>query len=132
VRTGPWLSIRTYHPGLHPFPDVMLFNLEDDPVEAHNLAEQRPEIVAQCDRILAEWWQQMQQPRDAAPDPMVTMIQEGGPWYVRTRWNSFLAGLREDGQAWAADELEARHLNVKPVPTARRAARAPSAAPPSS
>ncbi len=131
VRTGPWLSIRTYHPGLHPFPDVMLFNLEDDPVEAHDLAEQRPEIVAQCDRILAEWWQQMQQPRDAAPDPMITMIQEGGPWYVRTRWNSFLAGLREDGQAWAADELEARHLNVKAVPTARRAARAPSAAPPS-
>jgi hypothetical protein len=47
------------------------------------------------------------------------VLEEGGPWYVRTRWTAFLQGLRDDGQAWAADEIEARQLNVKPVARTR-------------
>ena len=132
VRTGPWLSIRTYHPGLHPFPEQMLFNLEEDPRETTNLLDARPEVAARCDHLLADWWQQMLSPADAAPDPMMTVLQEGGPWYVRTRWNSFLQGLREDGQAWAADEIEARHLNVKPVAGARQQRQARAAGGPRS
>jgi choline-sulfatase len=116
VRTGPWLAVRTYHPGLHPFPSRMLFDLDADPRETTDLSAQRPDVTAACDHLLAEWWQQMLAPGDAAPDPLLTVLEEGGPWYVRARWTAFLDGLRADGQAWAADELEARGLDVRPLP----------------
>jgi len=115
VRSGPWMSIRTYHPGLNRYPDAMVFNLDDDPRETNNLAEQRPDILAECDSLLATWWQQMLRPPDALPDPLITVAQEGGPWYVRGRYHAFLQGLRDDGQAWAADEIVASNRAIQPA-----------------
>ena len=38
-----WLYMRTYHDGFHPFPKHMLYDLAADPLESHNLAEERPD-----------------------------------------------------------------------------------------
>ncbi len=105
VRTGTWLCIRTYHPGHHPFEPVMLFDLAQDPHETVDLATSRPDVVAACDRLLMDWWQQCLCGPDAAPDPMLTVMQEGGPWYVRNRLEAFLERLRATRRAWAAEDL---------------------------
>ena len=40
-----WIAIRSYHDGYHAFPDVMLFNLSDDPHEQHDLAGARADLA---------------------------------------------------------------------------------------
>ena len=106
VRTGPWLCIRTYHAGFQRFSPTMLFHLADDPHEATDLAQSRPDVVAACDRLLAEWWRTCLSGADAAPDPMITVIEEGGPWYTRGQLRAYAERLRRTDRAWAAAELE--------------------------
>lgn len=105
VRTENWLEIRTYHTGNRPFPAAMLFDLAEDRRQEVNRAADRPEVVARLDRILQEWWQANLSGADAAPDPLITIIQEGGPWYVRNRLDEYVQHLRETGREAAAKEL---------------------------
>ena len=106
VRQGPWLCIRTYHAGYQRFTPTMLFNVEEDPHETTDLSEARPDIVHQCDHLLAEWWRECLSGDDAAPDPMITVIEEGGPFYTRGQLRAYLKWLRDSDRAWAAEELE--------------------------
>ncbi len=55
VRTSKYRLIRTIHPGLYPYEPLYLFDMEHDPLQRHNIAEQNPEIVAQLDHLLLEW-----------------------------------------------------------------------------
>jgi hypothetical protein len=112
VLTQQWLAVRTYHPGHHPYPPVMLFDWRQDPQETRDLAGHRLNIVAQCDRLLTEWWQACLSGPDAAPDPLLTVMQEGGPWYVRGRLEPFIEQLRATGRAWAVDDL-LRRLGIR-------------------
>lgn len=64
VRRGPWKLIRVE--GAEP----LLFNLEDDPGETTNLAENKPQIVETLLSSFAAWEEQMSQPR----------WKEGQPW----------------------------------------------------
>lgn len=105
VRTGSWLFIRTYHPGLYPFPETMLFDLDRDPHETRDVAAERPDVVAHCDHLLAEWWHRNLSGDEAGPDPLLTVMAEGGPWYARQRYAEFAARLRETGRAAAAEEI---------------------------
>ena len=50
-----WLYMRTYHDGFHLFPDEMLYDLARDPHEQHDLAGERPDVVAEGARRLARW-----------------------------------------------------------------------------
>lgn len=107
VLAWPYIMIRTYHTGLHEWPDVMLFDLENDPHETTNLAEARPEVVGRCEHVLNTWWaEQMARPGTTA-DPLVHVIQEGGPLYVRDQVEQYASTLRKNNrEAEAARMLE--------------------------
>jgi len=109
VRFGPWMLIRTYHDGLKDFPPIMLFNVEEDPHELNNLADQRPDLVDQGLAMLHEWHTQMMATSKYAVDPMWTVIREGGPLHTRAFLERYCKRLRETGRAHHADALEARH-----------------------
>lgn len=87
VRFDRWIYIRTYHDGNHLFPQEMLFDLEEDPHEQRDLAQQRPDICREAAHRLMAWHdaQMQKMARGGADmiDPMWTVIREGGPFHAR-------------------------------------------------
>ena len=109
VRYKEWLMIRTYHDGYHDFPPYMLFDIEKDPHELKNLADERPEVVNECAKLLEEWHAEMMETSDSQVDPLWTVIREGGPFHVRGRLREYCEYLRQTGRARHAEALERRH-----------------------
>ncbi|MBW2280520.1 MAG: sulfatase [Deltaproteobacteria bacterium] len=109
VRWQDWICIRSYHDGLHGFPEVMLFNLEDDPHEQVDLAEKQPERAAEALARLDSWHAEMMRTATHAVDPMWTVLREGGPFHVRGRLSDYLERLRRTGRETWAESLERAH-----------------------
>ncbi|MFZ5495392.1 MAG: sulfatase [Verrucomicrobiota bacterium] len=99
VRFGPWLYLRTYHDGHHLFPPEMLFDLEQDPHEQHDLTAARPELCREGAWRLARWhdaqMQEMAHRAGDVVDPLWTVMREGGPFHAR----SVSPGNPEGGRA---------------------------------
>jgi arylsulfatase A-like enzyme len=77
VRTPQYRLIRTIHSGLYPYDPLYLFDMQADPNEAHNIADQRPEIVAELDHLLVEWlWRYTMGP-DGIRDPFQEQLRAG-------------------------------------------------------
>jgi arylsulfatase A-like enzyme len=110
---GPWLYIRTYHDGFHLFPREMLFELEKDPHEQDDLAEQHPEICSHALRLLTEWHDEMMAAMNCDRDPLWTVMSEGGPFHARGELAKYCGRLRKTGRAWAVEELQMRHPREK-------------------
>jgi choline-sulfatase len=109
VRFDDFLCIRSYHDGYHCFPDVMLFNVKDDPHEQHNLAVAHPELVARAMSLLDQWHAEMMRTASHSLDPMQTVLQEGGPLHTRGCLPAYLKRLRATGRAECAKHLQSRH-----------------------
>ena len=109
VRFGPWIMIRTYHDGLKEFPRIMLFNLEEDPHETNNLADERPEIVNQGLALLDKWHAEAMTRSQSDIDPMWTVIREGGPLHTRAYLQSYCEHLKQTGRAGKAEKLLRLH-----------------------
>ena len=60
-------------------------------------------------RLLDEWHAEMMETSDSAADPMWTVMQEGGPFHVRSNLAGYCERLRATGRAHHADALERRH-----------------------
>jgi len=77
VRTRTHLMIRTYHPfKYHQFKPVELYDMEKDRFETHDISEENPEIVRECDHHLAEWLQQQRAKDHLIPDPFDLILQD--------------------------------------------------------
>lgn len=109
VRFDDFLCIRSYHDGLHNFPDTMLFDVKNDPHEQHDLAPSQPETVGRAMRLLDEWHGQMMQTASHPQDPMWTVINEGGPLHTRGQLPDYLRRLRATNRAELAEKLAAKH-----------------------
>ncbi|MGM7702758.1 sulfatase family protein [Pseudalkalibacillus sp. Hm43] len=109
VRFDNWMLIRTYHDGLKDFPDLMLFDIENDPHETTNLAEERPDIVGRGMVLLDEWVAEQMAISDYPTDPMWNVIHEGGPYHTRGELSMHVDKLRKEDRHEAADRLEGRH-----------------------
>lgn len=109
VRWGDWLCIRSYHDGYHGFPDLMLFNVAQDPHLQDDLAAQHPELCDEAMRRLDRWMGEMMATATHAEDPMRTVMREGGPLHTRGQLPAYLRRLRATGRSAAADLLAAKH-----------------------
>jgi choline-sulfatase len=108
VRFGPWLCLRTYHDAFHGFPEVMLFDLDSDVAERHDQASQHPEVVGEGLALLDRWVEERLESTPDGVDPMATVLDEGGGYYVRRRLGPYLERLRGTGRGERADAIAAR------------------------
>jgi arylsulfatase A-like enzyme len=109
ARFGSWLYTRTYHCGYHLFPEEMLYNIDEDPHEQHNLAQERPEICKQGADILAEWREQMMSSMPYDVDPLDTVLDEGGPFHARGYLPAYCERLEQTGRGQHVAELKRRY-----------------------
>ncbi|GAB4456041.1 MAG: sulfatase [Anaerolineae bacterium] len=109
VRFDDYLCIRSYHGGHHLFPEVMLFDLANDPHEQHDLAPARPDLTGQAAARLEAWYAEMMRTASHPQDPMRTVLAEGGPYHTRGELPAYLKRLRETGRAAWAERLAAAH-----------------------
>ncbi len=109
VRFGPWHYMRTIHDGYHLFDTEMLFHVETDPHEQHNLAGERPDICHQGAHRLLEWQEQQMRTSSSPIDPLWTVMREGGPFHTRGHLNAYLQRLEQTGRADGARALRERH-----------------------
>ncbi len=101
-----WLLMRTYDTGLKAFPSVMLFDTESDPHLQHDLAREKPDIVAMLQGKLDAWHTEMMETHPTGVDPMEVVMREGGPYHTRTAVENYTKRLRETGRAHHADFLD--------------------------
>jgi arylsulfatase A-like enzyme len=106
VRFGKWIVIRTYHTGLKDFPAVMVFDLEDDPHETRNLAQQRADVADKGLALLEQWHADMMASSISRIDPLWTVMAEGGPYHTRHSVERYCQRLRESGREAHARRLE--------------------------
>ncbi|WP_078382061.1 sulfatase family protein [Sutcliffiella halmapala] len=107
VRFDNWILIRTYHDGFKELPKLMLFDIENDPHELHNLVDKRQDIVAQGLILLDEWVAEQMLISDSPVDPMWVVMHEGGPFHTRgNTLENYLEKLRKEERYAAANRLE--------------------------
>jgi arylsulfatase A-like enzyme len=107
-RTPQWKYIHALEPDFHFKPEIELYNLVDDPEEYDNLAEQRPDVVADLEgRMQAH---------------IAKREKETGrkdPIYTNLNWNGYGVQFESSQQAYdtmhigspkAAQELQAKEL----------------------
>ncbi|MEX2389153.1 MAG: sulfatase [Phycisphaeraceae bacterium] len=119
LRFDRWLYIRTYHCGMHLFPKEMLFDLDADPHEQHDVAAAHPDVCREAAaRYLAWHDQQMAKMPQDKVDPMWTVIREGGPFHANADTGSlhhsggfekYLDRLEQTGRADGAAQLRDRY-----------------------
>ena len=95
VRFDKWTFIRTYHTGLKNYPEIMLFDYENDFHMTKNLAEEEPVNVGKGLEMLDEWHKEMMKISSSDIDPMWTVIREGGPEHTRHDLNNYLKRLKK-------------------------------------
>ena len=107
-----FLLIRTYHDGLKDFPPVMLFDITNDPHELQNLADSRPDLVNRGLALLQQWMDEQMLTADVKEDPMMNVIEEGGPFHTRGRLELYLNYYRKIGRADIAERMERKYAGV--------------------
>lgn len=111
VRFGPYLYIRTYHDFFHLFPREMLFNVELDPHEERDIANEAPDVVREAAYRLLNWQDKMMatMERPYTSDPLWEVIQEGGPFHARGNLPRYCERLKQSGRERHIAELKNRH-----------------------
>src|SRR4051812_25441490 len=83
VRFEDMICIRSYHDGYHAFPDVMLFDVREDPHEQNDLSSAKPQAAARALAMLDDWQGEMMRTFTTGSDPMWTVMREGGAFHTR-------------------------------------------------
>ncbi len=108
---GEYICIRSYHDGHHAFPDVMLFDIANDPHALNDLAPLRADVVGHAMTLLDRWMGDMMRTASHAIDPMWTVMREGGPLHTRGLLPAYLKRLKATGRAPWAERLATIHPN---------------------
>jgi choline-sulfatase len=107
VRDKKWYFVRTYHTGLYDFPEISLFDMENDPYQTNNVAHLHPDVVKEMDHRLNEWMQRHVYKAGHKVDPLQKVI-ETGPWKYVTI-SDWVQRLRQEGWHEAANRLEKQY-----------------------
>jgi choline-sulfatase len=116
VRFDEWLCIRTYHDAFHGFAPVMLFDVERDPHEQVNVADDHPDVVGRAARLLLDWEAASMERSPSGVDPLWTVIREGGGYYTRGRLENYLMRLCETGRDEWAERIASTLTASMPQP----------------
>jgi len=111
VRFNNWTLIRTYHTGLKNFPELMLFDYENDFHMKKNLAEEQPAIVNQGLKLLDKWHKEMLEKFPDNEDPMKIVLKEGGPFHTRDFLGLYIKRLQQSGREDMVNNILARKEN---------------------
>lgn len=87
----------------------MLFDLENDYHEQHNLAKEHPELCDKACRYLVDWLHDMMMTSRTDSDPMWTVIREGGPYHAKGNLPQYCERLEKTGRAEGAQKLREIH-----------------------
>lgn len=115
VRWDDWIMIKSYHSGLKNYPEIMLFNLKNDPHELENLSEKEPVLVDFALARLEDWTTKEMKRSFRDIDPMWTVIRESGPFHAKFNsrtYEDYLQRLKDTGREWAVNELEKRKKEI--------------------
>jgi arylsulfatase A-like enzyme len=122
VRWDKYLYIRTYHDGYHLFPKEMVFDVESDPHEQHDLAPSRPDLCREGLARLCAWHDERMSTlaeMGVTTDPLWKVRAEGGPFHAHETAlvnTGYLDHLEKTGRGWAIDEYRRRHPRAVPSP----------------
>ena len=109
VRWGSHLYLRTHHDAWHDYPDEMIYDVVRDPHELDNLAPVRHDLAAQGRAKLEAWQHAMRPAGWPHPDPLQTVLREGGSLHALDGGAPYLARLRQTGRADVAARLARKH-----------------------
>jgi hypothetical protein len=108
VRFDRFHYVFTWHDAFHLHPSEMLFDVRADPHEQRDLVASR-EDVARTARALLHGWTEAALPTAAnGRDPLLHVLEEGGPFHTRGQLEKYVERLRATGRAHLADRLLAR------------------------
>ncbi len=110
---GDHILIKTYMDGLKDLPEVMLFNWREDPHELNNLAPSMPDKVKEGLNKLREWHEEMMKRAEIKEDPMMKVIEEGGPWHTRGKLNMYIDYYKKINRPELAQKMKVKYSSVK-------------------
>ena len=109
VRFGRYIYLRTVHGGYHLLPKEMLFDVESDPHQQHDLAAQRPDLCAEGARLLLDWTERMMKTSPSDADPMWTVMREGGPEHCRGQLEKYMQRLQGTPREYGIELLRKQY-----------------------
>jgi len=107
-----FILIKSYMDGLKDYPEHMLFNWREDPHELNNLAESMPAKLNEGLAKLQCWIDEQMASADVKEDPMMKVIEEGGPCHTRGRLRSFLEYYEKIGKPEIAERMREKYEGV--------------------
>ena len=113
VRWDKYILLRTYDPGMKNLPEIALYDLETDPHERNNLADERPDLVDRGLALLERWTTEQMMNSNQMVDPLWQTMREGGPFHTRLRLDAYIEHLRETGREEHIPALEAIYKDRK-------------------
>ncbi len=109
VRFGQYLYLRTVHGGYHLLPKEMLFDVENDPHQQHDLAAQRPDLCAEGARLLLDWTERMMKSAHSDADPLWTVMREGGPEHCRGQLENYIRRIQGTPREYGVELLRKQY-----------------------
>ena len=106
-RTPEWKLMIALEPDFHWKPEIELYNLVEDPLENHNLAEERPDMVAHL-RGLMEAWIAKRTAETGLESPMMTQ----GDWHGLKGVGPFTSSQQAYDSLHVGDPLQAARLQA--------------------
>lgn len=111
VRFDEYIYIRTWHDGYHLHETEMLFDVNKDPFQRYNLAQEREELCWKGTWLYEKWHMENMKKMvcDNPVDPLWVVLNEGGPYHIRGHLEEYTKRLEKTGRGWAAKALRERH-----------------------
>jgi arylsulfatase A-like enzyme len=116
ARWDTYICIETYHDGFHDYPKHMVFDLQQDPHEQHDLAAERPDLVAHGKVLLHDWRNATRESASHKQDPLDVVMSEGGPLHVRGMGPVYCERLKNTGRGDIAARFQCRAAPYKNAP----------------
>ncbi len=97
IRTGRWKLIKTLDKTFWETPDIELYDIEADPQEHRNLAENKPDMVDDLELRMERW---LRRKLGKRIDPLELILSHGLPVYNWVRRAAEQTGLIKSYEEW--------------------------------